>query len=43
LKTTLEAISFERRQGILDGYSRDDEIYEAVERLGTATMGTTEA
>jgi hypothetical protein len=28
---------------ILDGYTRDDEIYKAVKRLGTATMGTTEA
>jgi hypothetical protein len=43
LKTTLEAISSEKRRGILDGYSRDDEIHEAVERLGTATMGTIEA
>jgi hypothetical protein len=40
---TLEAISFEKKQGILDGYGRDDEIYKAVERLGTAAMGTTEA
>jgi hypothetical protein len=43
LKTTLEAISFEKRQGILGGYTRDDEIYKEAERLGTATMGTTEA
>jgi hypothetical protein len=43
LKTTLETISFEKRQEILDGYSRDDETHKAVERLGTATMGTTEA
>jgi hypothetical protein len=43
LKTTPEAISFERRRGILDGYSGDDKTHKAVERLGTATMGTTEA
>jgi hypothetical protein len=35
LKTRLEAISFEKRRGILDGYSRDDKIYKAIERLGT--------
>jgi hypothetical protein len=35
LKTTLEAISFEKRRGILDGYTRDDETQKAVERLGT--------
>jgi hypothetical protein len=35
LKTMLEAISFEKRRGIPDGYRRDDEIYKAVERLGT--------
>jgi hypothetical protein len=34
LKTRLEAISFEKRRGILDGYTRDDEIYKAVKRLG---------
>jgi hypothetical protein len=43
LTTTLEAISFEKRRGILDGYTRDDEIYKAVERVGATTMGTTEA
>jgi hypothetical protein len=43
LKTTLGAISFEKRRGILDGYIRDGEIYKAVERLGIATMGTTKA
>jgi hypothetical protein len=43
LETTLEAISFEKRRGILDGYTRDDETHNAVERLGTAAMGTTEA
>jgi hypothetical protein len=42
LKTTLEAISFEKRRGILDGYSRDDETHKAVERLGTATMRMTQ-
>jgi hypothetical protein len=34
LKTTLEAVSFEKRRGILDGYSRDDKTYKAAERLG---------
>jgi hypothetical protein len=34
LRTTLEAISFEKRRGIVDGYARDDEIYKEVERLG---------
>jgi hypothetical protein len=34
LKTTLEAMSSEKRQGMLDGYSRDDETHKAVERLG---------
>jgi hypothetical protein len=43
LKTMLEAISFERGRGMLDEYSRDNEIYKAVERFGTATTGTTEA
>jgi hypothetical protein len=43
LKTTLEAISSKKRRGLPDGYSGDDEIYKAVERLGTARMGTTEA
>jgi hypothetical protein len=43
LKTTLGAISFEKRRGILDGYTRDDEIYKAVERPGIAAMGITEA
>jgi hypothetical protein len=43
LKITLEAISFEKRRGILDGYSRNDEIHKKRERLGTTTMGTTEA
>jgi hypothetical protein len=43
LKRVLEAISFKKRQGILDGYSRDDDIYKAVERLGTAMMGTIKA
>jgi hypothetical protein len=36
-------MAFEKRRGILDGYSRDDEIYKAVKRFGTETMGTTEA
>jgi hypothetical protein len=35
VRTTLEAISSEKRRGILDEYGRDDEIYKAVERLGT--------
>jgi hypothetical protein len=43
VKTRFEAISFEKRRGILDGYSKDDEIHKAVERLGIAAMGTTEA
>jgi hypothetical protein len=43
LKTTLEAISFERRRGILDGYSGENEIYKEVERLGIVAMGTTKA
>jgi hypothetical protein len=43
LKTTLKAISFEKRRGILDGYTRDDETHKAVERLGIAAIGTTEA
>jgi hypothetical protein len=43
LNTTLEAISFEKRWGILDGYTRDDETHKAVERLGIAAIGTTEA
>jgi hypothetical protein len=43
LKTRFEAISFEKRRGILDGCSRDDEIYKEVERLGIATVGTTQA
>jgi hypothetical protein len=43
LKTRLEAVSFEKRRGILNGYVRDGEAHKAVERLGTATMGTTEA
>jgi hypothetical protein len=42
LKTRFEAISFEKRRGILDEYTRDDEIYKAVERFEIATMGTTE-
>jgi hypothetical protein len=42
LKTTPEVISFEKMRGMLDGYSREDETHNAVERLGTATMGTTE-
>jgi hypothetical protein len=42
-KTTFEAISFEKRRGILDGYSGDDETHKEVERLGTARMGTTKA
>jgi hypothetical protein len=36
LKTTLETISSEKRRGILDGYTRDDEIRKAVGRLGIA-------
>jgi hypothetical protein len=40
---TPEAISFEKRRGIPDGYSREDETHEEAERVGTATMGTTEA
>jgi hypothetical protein len=36
LKTTLEAIPFEKRRGILDGYTRDDETHKAVERPGIA-------
>jgi hypothetical protein len=43
LKTTLKVIFFEKRRGILDGYTRDDETHKAVERLGIAAMGTTEA
>jgi hypothetical protein len=43
MKTILEAIPFEKRRGILDGYSKDDETHKEAERLGTATMGTTEA
>jgi hypothetical protein len=43
LKTTLEAVSFEKRRGILDGYTREDEIYKTVEKLGIAAMGTTGA
>jgi hypothetical protein len=43
LETTFEAISSEKRRGILDGYTRDDETHKAVERLGIAAMGTTEA
>jgi hypothetical protein len=44
LKATLEAIiSTEKRRGILDRYSKDDETHKAVERLGMAAMGTTEA
>jgi hypothetical protein len=42
VKTTLKAISFEKRQGILDGCSRYGETYKGVERPGTATMGTAE-
>jgi hypothetical protein len=43
LKTTLEAISFEKRRGTPDGYSRDDKIHREVEGLGTATSGTAQA
>jgi hypothetical protein len=43
LKTTLEAISFQKRRGILEGYCKDGKTHKAVERLGTATIGTTEA
>jgi hypothetical protein len=39
----LKAISFEKRRGILDGYTREDGIYKTAKRLGTETMGTTEA
>jgi hypothetical protein len=39
LKTTLKAMAFEKRRGILNGYTRDDEIYKAVGRLGTTTVG----
>jgi hypothetical protein len=42
-KTSFETVSFEKRRGILDGYTRDDEIYKEAERLGTAAIGTTEA
>jgi hypothetical protein len=38
-----EAISFEKRRGIVDGYIRDDETHMTVERLGIAAMETTEA
>jgi hypothetical protein len=43
MKTTFEAISVEKRWGILDGYNRGDETRKEIERLGTTTMGTTEA
>jgi hypothetical protein len=39
MRTTLEAISLEKRRGIVDGYNRDDEIYGTVERLGTGNNG----
>jgi hypothetical protein len=32
VKTTLEAVFFEKRQGILDGYSEDDEARKEVGR-----------
>jgi hypothetical protein len=43
LKTTLEVISFEKRRGILDGYTGDEETHRAVERPGDSNDGTTEA
>ena len=39
LKATLETVSFDYRRGIEDGFSREEDVEKAVEKLSNALVG----